>query len=175
VHDQLPDHLLRVYRFAFHLCGDQHLAEDLAQETMLRAVRSGNGLRDHRAIRVWLLRIVENLWIDWCRTQGRRQCEMIPESEIVQEMPGPLELVSQAEQVGLTIAAMRTLPERQRSVLHLIACEELTVSETAEVLQITPEAVRSSLSLARCRMRLMLKPRDNMDQKNTILNEDNIS
>lgn len=100
---------------------------------------------------------------------------MIPETEIVQEMPGPLELVSQAEQVGLTIAAMRTLPERQRSVLHLIACEELTVSETAEVLQITPEAVRSSLSLARCRMRLMLKPGDNMDQKNTILNEDNIS
>lgn len=100
------------------------MAEDLAQETMLRAVRSGSGLRDPRAIKVWLLRIVENLWIDWCRAQGKRKCEMIPEAELAQKLPEPSDLVSQAEEVGLTIAAMRKLPERQRSVLHLIACED---------------------------------------------------
>jgi RNA polymerase sigma-70 factor, ECF subfamily len=77
VHDQLPDHLLRVYRFAMHLCGDQHMAEDLAQEAMLRAVRCGSGLSEPQALKVWLLRIVKNLWIDDCRARGRRPTEAI--------------------------------------------------------------------------------------------------
>jgi RNA polymerase sigma-70 factor, ECF subfamily len=151
VHDQLSDHLLRIYRFAMHLCGDQHMAEDLAQEAMLRAVRSGN-VRDPRAVKVWLLRIVENLWIDWCRTQGRRPTQETADSELEHRQLGPPEQVLQAEEVAKTVAAMHCLPERQRTVLHLIACEELTVIETAEGLQITPEAVRASFSLARARM-----------------------
>jgi RNA polymerase sigma-70 factor, ECF subfamily len=157
VHDQLPDHLLRVYRFAMHLCGDQHLAEDLAQEAMLRAVRASGKIVEPLALRVWLLRVVENLWRDWCRSKGRRPFEAMPDTEFVQEQPEPLDHLSQNEDVALAVNAMRRLPERQRSILHLIACEELTVAETAEVLQITPEAVRSSLSVARAQMRSMLR------------------
>ena len=158
MHDQLPDHLLRVYRFAMHLCGDQHLAEDLAQEAMLRAVRAGGRIDEPLALKVWLLRVVENLWRDWCRSKGRRPVEAMPETEFVQEQLEPLEHLTQNEEVALAVNAMRRLPERQRSILHLIACEELTVAETAEVLQITPEAVRSSLSVARAQMRSMLRP-----------------
>ena len=174
MHDQLPDHLLRVYRFAMHLCGDQHLAEDLAQEAMLRAVRTGSGPNDPLALKVWLLRIVENLWRDWCRSRQRHPCEPLQETEIVQVQMEPLDQVSQAEEVELTVAAMRSLPERQRSVLHLIACEELTVSETAEVLQITPEAVRSSLSVARSQMRKMMCTNVNR-QDNPMQNEERSS
>lgn len=139
-----------------HLCGDQHLAEDLAQEAMLRAVRNVGRLNDPLALKVWLLRIVENLWRDWCRSRRRHPCQSLPEREIVHVQIDPLEQVSQAEEVAMTVAAMQSLPERQRSVLHLIACEELTVSETAEVLQIKPEAVRASLSVARAQMRTIL-------------------
>ena len=97
MHDQLPDHLLRVYRFAMHLCGDQHLAEDLAQEAMLRAVRNVGRLNDPLALKVWLLRIVENLWRDWCRSRRRHPCQSLPEREIVHVQIDPLEQVSQAE------------------------------------------------------------------------------
>lgn len=141
-----------------HLCGDQHLAEDLAQEAMLRAVRSGTNLSEPRALRVWLLSIVKNLWVDYCRARGRHSNQAIPDSDIIQSQPGPLEQVSQAEEVALTVEALKRLPDRQRHVLHLTACEQLTVSEVAEILQITPEAVRSSLSLARARMRQLLQP-----------------
>ncbi len=158
MHDQLPDHLLRVYRFALHLSGDQHLAEDLAQEAMLRAVRASGSINEPLALKIWLLRVVENMWRDWCRAKLKRTVEALPETEIVRDELEPLERIAQAEQVALTVGAMRTLPERQRSVLHLIACEELSITETAEVLQITPEAVRSSLSVARARMRKMLQP-----------------
>ena len=141
-----------------HLCGDQHLAEDLVQEAMLRAVRAGGRIDQPLALKVWLLRVVENLWRDWCRSKGRRPVEAMPDTEIVEEQLEPLEHLTQNEEVALAVNAMRKLPERQRSVLHLIACEELTVAETAEVLQITPEAVRSSLSVARAQMRNMLRP-----------------
>ncbi len=158
MHDQLPDHLLRVYRFAMHLCGDQHLAEDLAQEAMLRAVRSGENLYEPRALKVWLLRVVENLWRDWCRAQKRHSTGELDEADVMLDQLAPIEQISQAEEVARTIAAMQRLPERQRSILHLIACEELTVTETATILQMTPEAVRSSLSVARARMRMMMRP-----------------
>lgn len=141
-----------------HLCNDQHLAEDLAQEAMLRAVRVIGGNNEPLALKIWLLRVVENLWRDWCRSKGRRPIEVWPECELAQNQLEPLEHLMQNEQLSLAIAAMRSLPERQRSVLHLIACEELSVLETSEVLQITPEAVRSSLSVARAQMRRMLKP-----------------
>lgn len=141
-----------------HLCGDQHLAEDLAQEAMLRAVRAGGRIDQPLALKVWLLRVVENLWRDWCRSKGRRPVEAMLDTEIVEEQLEPLEHLTQNEEVALAVNAMRKLPERQRSILHLIACEELTVAETAEVLQITPEAVRSSLSVARAQMRSMLRP-----------------
>lgn len=140
-----------------HLCGDQHLAEDLAQEAMLRAVRQRDGLKEPLALKVWLLRIVENLWRDWCRTRGRHPMETLPKTEPARSEREPLEQLSQSEEVKLTVNAMNRLPERQRMVLHLIACEELTVTETADVLQITPEAVRSSLSVARAQMRKMFQ------------------
>ena len=145
------------------------MAEDLAQEAMLRAVRNGGRLNEPLALKIYLLRIVENLWRDWCRAQGRRPLEALPQTEMVHNQLEPLEQISQAEEVSLTVAAMRRLPERQRSVLHLIACEELSVSETAEVLKITPEAVRSSLSVARAQMRKMLLPNAS-NQQNRLQN-----
>jgi len=171
VHDQLPDHLLRVYRFAMHLCRDQHLAEDLAQEAMLRAVRHRDRISEPLALKIWLLRVVENLWCDWCRAKGNHSSGELLEAELVQLQLEPLEQLSQSEEVEMTVSAMRRLPERQRTVLHLIACEELSISETADVLQITPEAVRSSLSIARSQMRKMLRPRD-ANQNNQLQRED---
>ena len=57
----------RVYRFALRLCNDPHIAEDLAQETFLRAWRHRGRLRDERVARVWLFRITANLWRDQLR------------------------------------------------------------------------------------------------------------
>lgn len=158
MHDQLPDHLLSVYRFAMHLSGDQHLAEDLAQEAMLRAVRAGAMIENPKALKVWLLRVVENLWRDWCRSKVRRPTESLTGTDVPMEQLEPLDQIAQSEEVALTVVAMRSLPERQRTVLHLIACEQLTINETSEVLQITPAAARSTLSVARTQMRMKLKP-----------------
>src|SRR5438067_2836878 len=70
VSDLLDEWVPRVYRFALRLCRDRHAAEDLTQETFLRAWRRRGRLRDERAARAWLFRITANLWRDQVR-RGR--------------------------------------------------------------------------------------------------------
>ncbi len=55
---------------------------------------------------------------------------------------------------------MDALPERQREVLYLHACEGFSLAEIAEILSLSPEAVKASLSLARKRMRQKLQDLD---------------
>ena len=62
-----------------------------------------------------------------------------------------------SENVRLALAAMDELPPRQRQVLYLVTCEQLTQDEVAEVLGIGESAVKANLSLARKEMRERLK------------------
>src|SRR5262245_27283653 len=63
----LVDWAPRVFRFALRLTGDPHAAEDLTQETFLRAWPARGRLRDDRLMRVWLFRITANIWRDRLR------------------------------------------------------------------------------------------------------------
>ena len=147
----------RVYRFALRLCNDPDVADDLTQETFLRAWRHRGRLRDPRVLRVWLFRIATNLWRDRLR-RGRfpiAQPEILSDSEQANE-PAAERLVSVKEELSLALGAMNALPNRQREVLYLIACEEMSAAEVSQVLDISTDAVKSSLSLARKQMRRML-------------------
>lgn len=146
----------RVYRFALRLCGDAHAAEDLTQEAFLRAWRRRGDLRDARAVRVWLFRIVANIWRDRLR-RGRlpvERAETLPESPA--PMPAPERLAADREELAHALAALDALPTRQREVLYLTACEGLSAAEVADVLDINANAVKANLSLARKAMRQRL-------------------
>jgi RNA polymerase sigma-70 factor (ECF subfamily) len=140
-----------VYRYALRLTGKTELAEDLAQETFLRAWRNRTRLRDSRVARVWLLRIATNLWTDELR-RGKFRPRIL-ESEPVCTRPTPGTEANERENVRLALAEMDQLPPRQRQVLYLISCEGLSQSEVSEVLGIGLPAVKASLSLARKEMR----------------------
>jgi RNA polymerase sigma-70 factor (ECF subfamily) len=140
-----------VYRYALRLTGKTEVAEDLAQETFLRAWRNRTRLRDSRVARVWLLRIATNLWTDELR-RGKFQPRIL-EGEPVCTRPSPGIEANERENVRLALAAMDQLPPRQRQVLYLISCEGLSQSEVSEVLGIGLPAVKASLSLARKEMR----------------------
>lgn len=130
----LEEHLGTVYRYALRLTGRADLADDLTQETMLRACRSWRTLRDERIARVWLLRIATNLWNDQLRRAKFRPRVLVAEPECPRRSPGNAS--DERETVALALAAMNELPPRQRQVLHLITCEELTHADVAEVLGI---------------------------------------
>ncbi len=150
----LEEHVPRVYRFALRLTGDRHQAEDLTQETFLRAWRGRKRLRDPDALRVWLFKIAVNLWRDRVRRARRApQPAGSPPDDRESPSASPVERALQREDVARALAAIDSLPPRQREVLYLHACEELSIAQIADVLQVSPEAVKSSLSLARKRMR----------------------
>ncbi|MDA7977585.1 MAG: RNA polymerase sigma factor [Pirellulales bacterium] len=158
MNELLAAHLDRVLRFLHRLTGDPHEAADLAQETFLRAWRGRNGLRDSTAARAWLLRIAANTFRDWLRKRSRS-----PNVEALTSEPPCGASVSATsnhtvrlqhkEDASSAIVALQTLPPRQREVLTLHACEELSIDEIAHVLQIDRRAVKSSLSVARAAMR----------------------
>lgn len=144
-----------VYRYAIRLAGRVDLAEDITQETLLRAWRHREQLHDTRATRVWLLRIATNVWHDELRRRKHRPTTL--ESDPACLRPSPARALDEREQVGLVLAAMDALPPRQRQVLYLVTCEELSHGDVAEILEIEPAAVKASLSVARKEMRRRLK------------------
>jgi len=153
--DSIEEHVGSVYRYALRLTRRPHLAEDLAQDTLLQGWRKRHSLQDYRAARVWLLKIATNLWTDHVRRQPQTSESLFDDVQCTD--PPPSDASNHRENVRLALAAMDDLPRRQRQVLYLVTCEALTNTEVATVLEISEAAVKANLSLARKEMRRRLK------------------
>lgn len=151
----LEEHIEAVYRYARRLTGRPELAEDVTQETLLRGWKQRNKLREPRAARLWLLRIATNVWTDYLR-KTKNKVHSLDYEPPCPRLP-PAEACNERESVRLALAAMDELPPRQRHVLYLVTCEQLSHDQVADVLGISLAAVKANLSLARKEMRLKLK------------------
>lgn len=146
VRSLLERELAPVYRFALRLSGDRHVAEDLTQDTMLRAWKARRRLPKEGEVRPWMLRITRNLWIDETRRREVRARHRENLGESVQQ---------QSERTRDVLALLDRLPPRQKEVLYLAACEGLTPTQIGRVLGITPDAAKASASVARAKIREM--------------------
>jgi len=153
--DAIEVHVGSVYRYALRLTCRRDLAEDLTQETLLRAWRNRQKLRERRAARVWLFQIATNIWTDQLRR--RRLAPERLEAEPACRRPLPAIVIDEREDVRMALAAMDELPPRQRQVLYLVTCENMAYVDVATILGINESAVKANLSLARITMRLRLK------------------
>ena len=143
----------RLLRLACAWCGDRHLAEDLTQEALARALRTTATLREPRALEGWLMAILNNVWRDHLRR--RKGVEDIDDwaETLASDEPGPeasLEDRQLAEEVRAQVA---TLPLGQRQVLTLVDLEERTYAEVAQILAIPVGTVMSRLSRARAALK----------------------
>jgi RNA polymerase sigma-70 factor, ECF subfamily len=153
--DAIEEHLGSVYRYALRLTRRPDSADDLTQETLLRAWRNRHNLRDQRVTRVWLFKIATNVWTDQLRRVRFHSVAL--DSEPTCRCPLPAAASDERENVRLALAAMDELPTRQRQVLYLVTCEHMAHGEVATILGINESAVKANLSLARKEMRLKLK------------------
>lgn len=151
------EYVPRVYQFAHRLSGNSHDAEDITQETFLRALRGRSSLRNPGTARVWLFRIAANIWRDWTRRRRHVVARAGPLSDQRSE-PAMTErtLVAQ-EDLTRAMTAMKELSARQQQVVFLIVCESLSVAQAAEILNCTTDAVKMNLSLARRKLRTALR------------------
>jgi RNA polymerase sigma-70 factor (ECF subfamily) len=121
--------------------GDRGRAEDLVQETMLRAWTHRHHYDfQHRSPRAWLMMTARRLAIDAHRARQARP----PETELTEEfeLAGGQPADATVDEVGVR-AALVTLPRSQRQVLAEIYYHDQSVADTARLLRIPPGTVRS--------------------------------
>ena len=131
------------------------------QETFLRAWKGRGRLRAAEAWRVWLFRIAANVWRDQWR---RAQVPAAQTAPLVGDGPAhersPERVLSERERMVEILRAMDALPPRQRQVLYLFSIEGLPQAEIARVLELSTEAVKAHLCLARQTLRRRLQTLD---------------
>jgi RNA polymerase sigma-70 factor (ECF subfamily) len=134
-------------RFALLLTRDPDRAEDLVQETLVRAMEGARTWQPGRDLRKWLFAILHNVHVSRCRRE-RLEADAATAMRNWAETSTP---PRQGTRVHLnqTIAALLTLPEDQREVLVLIAVEGLSYRDAADILGIPVGTVMSRLGRAR--------------------------
>jgi len=154
-------HLDALHRLARHLTPSPADAEDLVQETYVRAFRGVAGFRPGSDLRAWLFRILRNAFLDARRREERSPVDL--SVELAADAPtaaagegllrGDAELERLRKVVGEEIeAALRTLSEDGRTVV-LLDAEGLSEAEIAEVMDCPQGTVKSRLSRARMALR----------------------
>jgi RNA polymerase sigma-70 factor, ECF subfamily len=143
----IPPHLGALRRYALVLTRDADQAEDLVQETLVRAMAAARTWQPGRDVRSWLLAILHNAHVS---RQRRRRVEAATAAELEWTTPTAVPPAQPGRvQLGRTLQALMTLPEEQREVLVLVAFEGLAYKDAAEVLGIPVGTLMSRLGRAR--------------------------
>jgi len=138
-------------RFAHWLARDRALAEDIVQESLLRAWRSRDALKDPGAARAWLLTIVRR---EHARLYERKRLELVSLDEAVETHAGPRPAEPDGDLFTLRHAIMR-LPIEYREPLVLQILGGFSTEEIARELALTPTAVLTRLFRARNKLRVL--------------------
>jgi len=132
----------RVYAFSYRLTMNRTDAEDIAQETFLRAFSKLKDFQPTGPFKAWLLRIATNLFLD---SQKSSQKKSIPTDDMQvypQRENSAEKALENRELLGAINDAMQNLSKEQRTVLLLRAGEHLEYSEIASMLQVKEATVR---------------------------------
>jgi RNA polymerase sigma-70 factor, ECF subfamily len=162
----LFDNLVQRYRkdlvgYLYRMVDNHAVAEELAQETFLRAYRSRAGYKPTAKFTTWLYSIAIRLALNWLRDNRSRRREEPLEGLLKDGMPRQFaDSAPLAEQVMISHDAVRAvrravaeLPDRQRAVVLMHKYRDMTYDEIATELGCTPQAVKSMLFRAHSALR----------------------
>ena len=141
-----------VYRFALYLCGDPLLAEDIAEETFVRAWVTPGGIRVG-TVKAYLFMIARNLY----RTGLKHAARQVELEDNLPDSKPSLEAVSSIRsELHLVLQALQNLPEVDRAVLLMHVQDDMPYAEIAAALGLSVAAVkvkvhRSRIELLRLR------------------------
>src|SRR5437764_13659820 len=162
----------------YRMLGSLDEAEDLVQETFLRAWRSHAGFEGRSSLRTWLYRIATNACLTALEQRGRRALpsglggpsgdpdtppaaagpglawlQPVPDALVISGSGDPAAIVATRESVRLAlVASLQYLPPRQRAVLLLREVLGVPAAEVAAMLGTSAVAVKSALARARARL-----------------------
>jgi RNA polymerase sigma-70 factor (ECF subfamily) len=175
----LPVQDLEAYRaelrgYCYRMLGSAFDADDAVQETLVKAWQNLDGFEGRASVRSWLYRIATNVCLDSLRARGRRALPMdlsspvpattapehtlpdsawlepVPDADVAPMSADPALLVAHSDTIRLAfVAALQTLPPKQRAVLILKEVLCWQAAEIAELLDTTVASVNSALQRAR--------------------------
>ena len=159
----------RVAAFLLRLVGNQQLAEDLTQEVFMRVYQHRATYRQEARFSTWLYRVAHNVAYNALRAKSRRPEALFSgvskrypgettglgfeESVMAQTNATPTRQIAKVELQQIVRDAVEKLPPRQREAIVLSRFNGMSYQEIADVMNMTPQAVKSLL----CRARLNLK------------------
>ncbi len=150
-------HFTQLYNFACWLTGDRAAAEDLVQETMMKALRGFSSYRQGTNFRAWMHRILRNTFLtsqSGLRATVSFDDDDAPPEPSTQETPESA-LLARYQQRSIQ-AALESLPVHFRELILLCDMEEMTYQEISQALGVPVGTVMSRLSRARRAMRGLL-------------------
>ena len=170
--DRFVEHFrAKVFHYSWLMCGQREDAEDVAQDTLLKIFESFDQLREPERVRPWMFRIARNMCL-----MKRRKSVFAPSQELSLDefMPAidrqgfhaklqiadwsglPDRRVLQSEMKEVLDQAIGALPENYKSVILMRDVEELSTLETAQVLDLSEDVVKTRLHRARLAVRQKL-------------------
>ena len=153
----------KIYRLGMNITGNREDAEDVLQETFLKAFEHLADFREDSRFYTWIVRIGVNQAL--MKLRKRRSEKMVPMDDLVGDdgevipreftdwKPNPEQQLTQAELEDILETAAKALPPTFRAVFFLRDVEDLSTEETAEILNLSNGAVKARLFRARLRLR----------------------
>jgi RNA polymerase sigma-70 factor (TIGR02960 family) len=171
--ERLERHRRELHVHCYRMVASFTQAEDLVQDTLLKAWRRREDIRDGDNLRAWLYKIATNTCLDHIKATGRRVPSLASFRDVPWLEPYPDRLLAEAappaeepheravarETIELTfLAVIQLLPPRQRAAIVLRDVLDWPVADVAEVLELSPAAVNSALQRGRATLRTHYPP-----------------
>lgn len=147
----------RLYRWLYHLTRDRHAAEDLTQETFLKALAAIQSFRAGTNFRAWVFRIGHNNFVNGKRA-NRRTKHPLPDDAAGPETDAPGHAAENREALEVVAKAVAQLPADFRAALLLRVEQGLSFREIAKVLKTTEETARWRVFKARQKLLKVVSP-----------------
>ena len=151
-----------ILSFIFDMVGERSLAEDLAQETFVRAYRNLSALREEARFSTWLFGIAKNVARESLRTRHRDERKVGMDEDPVMQLcdgkPTPAVALLDKELSGVIQQALGMLDEDKRLVFTLKIFQQRSYEEIAEITGFSIGKLKTDLHRARAEMRRRIGP-----------------
>lgn len=145
-----------LYRFAYRLCGNPEIAEDLLQETFYEAWKSMAKLREQDKARAWLFQILRHRYSRWCRTEARAPAHIPIESVPLDALIATSQVIPGAKNKDEFQGMLDRISDRCKIPLLMVFMEGLTCQESADRLDLPLGTVLSRIHRAKRQLRALL-------------------
>ena len=154
--DLVDSHARGVFRLAFRMTGNTVDAEDMAQETFLKAWKQMDKFDGRASFATWLHRICANCALDFIRARKRKPECADPMDRVATEMPSPERLAASGQISATLAAALDELSEMERTAFVLRHYEGLRIEEISVALGVQTGAAKHSVFRAVQKLRRSL-------------------